>query len=147
MTRGRGSADHRGEIAGRRLSISRPSWSVPSGWSQLGRANVARVVAGAMLPDPRAQPSRLRQQLLARKAAGDDESAGAYSISEWYLLGDRWVDFPRGSFVPVPGGMTHDFQDRTSERAGVLNFSVPGNFEASVPGIARWFAEHPPGPA
>lgn len=61
-----------------------------------------------------------------------------------FLLGDRWIDAPRGSFVLAPGGMTHDFQNRSERRAGILNVSVPGDFEAGMPGIAQWFAEHPP---
>lgn len=60
------------------------------------------------------------------------------------LVGDRWVDAPKGSFVLVPGGMAHDFENRSSGRAGVLNFSIPGDFETSMPAIAKWFAEHPP---
>jgi mannose-6-phosphate isomerase-like protein (cupin superfamily) len=100
------------------------------------------------------------------------ETEEKYSISEWWLeantkgpgahaheeddvfyviegtmsilLGDRWVDAPRGSFVLAPGGMTHDFENRSASRAGVLNFSVPGDFELDMPGIAKWFAEHPP---
>jgi hypothetical protein len=40
--------------------------------------------------------------------------------------------------------MTHDFQNRSSERAGVLNFSVPGDFEKNMPAIAQWFIENPP---
>ena len=103
------------------------------------------------------------------------ETDGKYSISEWWLeahttgpgahhheeddafyviegtmsllLGDRWVDAPRGSFVLVPGGMTHDFENRSARRAGVLNFKLPGNFEPSIPDIVKWFAEHPPGDA
>jgi mannose-6-phosphate isomerase-like protein (cupin superfamily) len=105
------------------------------------------------------------------KAAGD-ETRRAYSISEWwlephtqgpgahshaeddvfyviegtmrFLMGDRWVDAARGAFVLVPGGVTHDFENRSSSRAGVLNFSIPGDFERDMPAIARWFAEHPP---
>jgi mannose-6-phosphate isomerase-like protein (cupin superfamily) len=61
-----------------------------------------------------------------------------------FLLGDRWVDAPRGAFVLAPGGTTHDFENRSDERAGVLNLSVPGGFEQEMPGIAGWFAEHPP---
>jgi mannose-6-phosphate isomerase-like protein (cupin superfamily) len=103
------------------------------------------------------------------------ETAGAYSISEWwlepntqgpgahshaeddvfyvlegtmsFLVGDRWIDAPRGSFVLAPGGTTHDFQNRGTTRAGILNFSAPGNFEPDMPGIAQWFAENPPGDA
>jgi mannose-6-phosphate isomerase-like protein (cupin superfamily) len=104
--------------------------------------------------------------------ADGKETGGRYSISEWWLelhtegpgahshaeddifyviegtmsvlIGDRWVDAPRGSFVLVPGGLTHDFQNRSAQRAGILNFSIPGNFETEMPAIAEWFAEHPP---
>lgn len=107
--------------------------------------------------------------------ADRDETAQRYSISEWwlepntagpgahshdeddvfyviegvmsFLVGDRWIDAPRGSFVLAPGGVTHDFENRTSERAGALNISSPGGFEADMAGIVEWFAEHPPGDA
>ena len=107
--------------------------------------------------------------------ADGDETAGAYSISEWWLdpntqgpgphshpeddvffvlagtmsllVGDRWIDAPPGSFVLVPGGTTHDFENRSAELAGVLNVSTPGPFEPHMPSIAAWFAEHPPGRA
>ena len=103
------------------------------------------------------------------------ETGGAYSISEWwlephtqgpgahshpeddiffviegtmsFLLGDEWTHATAGSFVLVPGGVTHDFENRGNARAGVLNFSVPGGFEEDMPSIAQWFAEHPPGKA
>ena len=103
------------------------------------------------------------------------ETADRYSISEWWLephtqgpgshshdeddvffviegtmsfrIGNEWMDAPRGTFVLVPGGVTHDFENRGSERAGALNFSIPGGFEEDMPGIAAWFAEHPPGDA
>ena len=106
--------------------------------------------------------------------ADGDETARAYSISEWWLeanttgpgahshpeddvfyvlegtmsllVGERWIDAPAGSFVLVPGGVTHDFQNRSDRRAGVLNFS-PGEFEPEMKEIAEWFAVHPPGDA
>jgi mannose-6-phosphate isomerase-like protein (cupin superfamily) len=105
--------------------------------------------------------------------ADGDETEQRYSISEWwlephttgpgahshdaddafyviegvmsFLIGDRWIDAPRGSFVLAPGGVTHDFENRGTKRAGVLNLSIPGEFESSMPEIARWFAEHSPG--
>jgi len=104
--------------------------------------------------------------------ADGDETQKRYSISEWwlepntkgpgahshaeddifyviegtmsFLLGERWVDMPRGGFVLAPGGITHDFENRTDQRAGALNFSVPGGFEAEMAGIVRWFKENPP---
>nr|PZN27393.1 MAG: cupin domain-containing protein [Pseudomonadota bacterium] len=103
------------------------------------------------------------------------ETASRYSISEWWLepntkgpgphrhdeddvfyviegtmsilVGNEWIDAERGSFVLVPGGVTHDFENRTQARAGMLNVSAPGDFEEEMPGIAQWFAEHPPGDA
>jgi mannose-6-phosphate isomerase-like protein (cupin superfamily) len=100
------------------------------------------------------------------------ESGHRYSISEWWLepytrgpgahthdeddvffvlegtmtvlVGDEWIDAPAGSFVLVPGGTTHGFENRGAQRAGVLNVGAPGDFEQHMPAIAGWFAEHPP---
>ena len=100
------------------------------------------------------------------------ETESRYSISEWWLephtqgpgahshpeddifyviegtmsvLVDKdWTQAKRGSFVLVPGGVTHDFENRSNARAGVLNFSVPGPFESDMPAIVRWFTENPP---
>lgn len=99
--------------------------------------------------------------------ADGGETKARYAISEWWLdprtkgpgahshpdddvfyvlegtmsifIGDRWVDAEKGSFVLAPGGMKHDFENRSSKRAGVLNVSVPGGFEPHMPGIADWF--------
>jgi mannose-6-phosphate isomerase-like protein (cupin superfamily) len=106
------------------------------------------------------------------KADGAETGQG-YSISEWWLdpytqgpgphshpeddvfyvlagtmsvlVGAEWIEASVGSFVLVPGEVTHDFENRGPERAGMLNVSTPGSFEERMPGIARWFAEHPPG--
>ena len=107
--------------------------------------------------------------------ADTGETASQYSISEWwldahtkgpgphahpeddvffviegtmsFLVDGAWIDAPRGSFVLVPGGSTHDFENRSPARAGLLNISVPGNFEKDMPAIAQWFMENPPGHA
>src|SRR6187399_143787 len=106
--------------------------------------------------------------------ADEDETANAYSISEWWLepnttgpgahshpeddvffvlegtmsilVGDTWTDASRGAFVLIPGGVTHDFQNRSDARAGILNFS-PAVFEPEMKGISDWFRENPPGDA
>lgn len=111
--------------------------------------------------------------LFASFKADGEETAGGYSISEWwvephtqgpgphshpeddvfyvlegtmsFLIGEQWIDAPRGSFVLAPAGTTHDFENRGAVRAGVLNFSAPGNFERHMPDIVAWFREHPPG--
>ena len=102
------------------------------------------------------------------KADGAETGHG-YSISEWWLephttgpgphshpeddvfyvlqgtlavlVGDRWVDARRGALVLVPGGVTHDFENRSDAAAGVLNFSYPGGFEQHMPGIVQWFTD------
>ncbi|MBM3115257.1 cupin domain-containing protein [Jeongeupia naejangsanensis] len=62
-----------------------------------------------------------------------------------FLLGDDWRDAPKGSFVLAPGGVQHDFENRSDARAGVLNLSFPGGFEQHMPAIVDWFAASPPG--
>lgn len=64
-----------------------------------------------------------------------------------FLLGDRWIDAPKGSFLIAPGGMKHDFENRSNQRAGLLNLSIPGGFEKDMPSIVEWFRANPPGDA
>lgn len=105
--------------------------------------------------------------------ADGEETGKRYSVSEWWLephtkgpgahthdeddlfyviegtmsvlIDGRWVDAQKGSFILAPGGIQHDFENRSSARAGVLNFSIPGDFETSMPEIVKWFLENPPG--
>ncbi len=107
--------------------------------------------------------------------ADEAETGHAYSISEWrleantkgpgahshpeddvffviegsmsFLIEKEWIDAPVGTFVLVPGGTTHDFENRSEEAAAVLNFSTPGTFESAMPEIVKWFLENPPGEA
>jgi mannose-6-phosphate isomerase-like protein (cupin superfamily) len=100
------------------------------------------------------------------------ETAGMYAISEWWLdphtkgpgphsnptdevfyvlagtvsmlVDIEWIEASSGSFVLVPGNVTHDFENRRSERAGMLHVSAPGDFEPRVPAIAQWFVERSP---
>ena len=104
--------------------------------------------------------------------ADQGETGSRYSVSEWFLeprtqgpgahsheeddlfyviegvmsvrIEDEWFDCPTGSFVLVPGGVTHDFENRGHVRAGILNFSSPGDFEPEMQSIAEWFARNPP---
>jgi len=50
-----------------------------------------------------------------------------------FRVGDEWLDAAKGAFVLVPGGVTHDFENRSAARAGVLNLSIPGAFEQHMP--------------
>ena len=104
--------------------------------------------------------------------ADEEETQSRYSVSEWWLeprthgpgahshaeddlfyviegvmsirVGEEWFECPKGSFVLVPGRVTHNFENRGGVRAGVLNFSSPGPFEPDMPSIAEWFALNPP---
>ena len=104
-----------------------------------------------------------------------EETAQRYSISEWWLephtqgpgahshpeddifyvlegtmsllAGEEWTDAPAGSFVLIPGGVKHDFENRGDARAGVLNFYAPGTFEPDMSEISKWFIANPPGDA
>lgn len=105
--------------------------------------------------------------------ADEAETGHMYSISEWWLdpytkgpdvhehpednvlhvlagtisvlVGAEWVEADAGSFVLVPGGVTHTFENRTGEKAGFLSVSAPGDFEQRMPGIAQWFVDRSPG--
>ena len=105
--------------------------------------------------------------------ADGDETQGGYSISEWWLeprtqgpgahahpeddvfyvlagtmslrVGDDWVHAEAGSFVLVPGGQVHDFENRGPVRAGVLNLSFPGWLRAAHAGHRRLVSRTPGG--
>jgi mannose-6-phosphate isomerase-like protein (cupin superfamily) len=57
-----------------------------------------------------------------------------------FLAGDKWIDAPRGSLLRIPAGVTHDFENRSDARAGVLNIFIPGGFEKEMPGLVAWAA-------
>jgi quercetin dioxygenase-like cupin family protein len=102
--------------------------------------------------------------------ADGDETAGRYSVSEWwvqpqcrgvgphsheaneelfYVLGGTMtflvdgeaIDAPAGSFLRIPAGVSHGFENRADTPAGVLNVFIPGGFEEKMPAIVAWFAE------
>lgn len=100
--------------------------------------------------------------------ADENETDEKYSISEWWLepnsdgagahqhedndevfyvlegttsilIGDKWIDADKGTFIRIPAKTIHDFANRTDKRTGVLNFFVPGGFERNMPAIVDWF--------
>jgi mannose-6-phosphate isomerase-like protein (cupin superfamily) len=104
--------------------------------------------------------------------ADGDESGDRYSVSIWWVspgktgpgahshavneelfyviegtmtfrVGDQYIDAAPGTFLRVPAGVTHDFENRTPSRAGVLNVFIPGGFEIEMPAIVEWFRTHP----
>ena len=103
--------------------------------------------------------------------ADENETNEKYSVSEWwlepnsngpgahqhenndevfyvlegtttFLIGDKWVDADKGTFLRVPSKTMHDFKNKTDQRTGILNFYIPGGFERDMPKIVKWFEEN-----
>jgi mannose-6-phosphate isomerase-like protein (cupin superfamily) len=64
-----------------------------------------------------------------------------------FLIGGEWVDVPKTSFVFIPPGVTHVFENRGSVRAGILSFSSAENFAKYMPDALAWYKENSPGKA
>ncbi len=62
-----------------------------------------------------------------------------------FLVADQHIDAVSGTFLRIPAGVVHDFENRTTKRAGALNVFIPGGFETNMPAIVAWFREHPSG--
>lgn len=104
--------------------------------------------------------------------ADENETDNKYSVSEWwldpqsdgpgahshaendevfyvlegsitFLVDDRWLNASKGVFLRIPATVTHDFRNLTDEKAGLLNFFIPGGFERNMPKIVQWFIENP----
>jgi quercetin dioxygenase-like cupin family protein len=106
------------------------------------------------------------------KADGAETQLG-YSISEWWLepntrgpgvhahpddhvfyilegtmsvqLAQQWIHAPKGSYVLIPGGTPHDFENRGAARSGFISINVPGGFENKMSFIVQAFTENPLG--
>jgi mannose-6-phosphate isomerase-like protein (cupin superfamily) len=101
------------------------------------------------------------------------ETDGRYSISEWWLeprtanpgehshendhiyrvlagtltvsLAGEQTEAPRGSYILIPGGTSHGFENRGAEECGFISINAPGGFEKMMPDIVKYFAENPLG--
>jgi mannose-6-phosphate isomerase-like protein (cupin superfamily) len=96
------------------------------------------------------------------------ETGRRYSVSEWWLernskgpgahshedndelflviegrpsllVAETWHQLPAGSFLMIPAGTIHDFENRTTKPATLFNVFIPGGFEEHMPGIVEWF--------
>lgn len=103
--------------------------------------------------------------------ADEEETTANYSISEWWLephskgsgphlheentevfyvlegtasllVGEEWIDAEKGTFIRIPANTIHDFENRTDQRMGMLNFYIPGGFERDMPAIVQWFEKN-----
>jgi len=106
--------------------------------------------------------------------ADGDETGSRYSVSEWWVqpkhigvgphahdaneelfyvlegtltfrIADRDIEAPAGTFIRIPAGVLHGFENRTSALAGALNVFIPGGFEQQMPQIVEWYRAHPDG--
>jgi mannose-6-phosphate isomerase-like protein (cupin superfamily) len=48
----------------------------------------------------------------------------------WFLVDEAWFEARTGTFVRIPAGVTHDFENRGDELAVAFNVFIPGGFEA-----------------
>jgi mannose-6-phosphate isomerase-like protein (cupin superfamily) len=135
-----------------------------------GEPDSPSMPAGAILLGPDTGRTYALGRMRAVFKADGAETGDRYSISEWWLdphttgpgahlheandevfyviegspsllVGDDWVTVSRGSFIRIPAGIEHDFENRSSERAGLLNFFIPGGFEKNMPAIVEWFRQ------
>ena len=103
--------------------------------------------------------------------ADGEETENRYAVSEWWLdpqkpgpgahkhdeneelfyvlegvasmlVGEEWIEAPKGTFLRIPAGVMHDFENRTDAPIGLLNIFLPGGFEPMMPMIVKWFNEN-----
>ncbi len=54
----------------------------------------------------------------------------------WFRAADEWTEAPAGTFLRIPAGVVHDFENRGDAPATAFNVFIPGgHFEAD---FARW---------
>jgi mannose-6-phosphate isomerase-like protein (cupin superfamily) len=122
-----------------------------------------------ILPPGRGRAYQCGPMRAVFKADGP-ETSDRYSVSEWTVaphsggsgphsheendeiflvtegtmavrVGDEWIEASRGTFLRIPAGVIHDFENRTDQPATLFNVFIPGGFEHMMPRIVAWFAE------
>lgn len=79
----------------------------------------------------------------AHSHAANDEIFYVIEGTASLLVGDRWIDAEKGSFLLIPAGTRHDFANRTDRRMGLFNVFIPGGFEKDMPAVVKWYEENP----
>jgi len=62
-----------------------------------------------------------------------------------YLQGRDWFEAEKGSYIYIPGGREHGFENRSDNTVGFMSINTPGGFENSIPHIVNYFADNPLG--
>lgn len=114
-------------------------------------------------------------RMSARFIVDGEETGNRSSVSEWWLepntqgppphnnpedhifyvlagemsvfIESEWHRAQAGSYMFIPGGVEHGFENRSAQRAGFISINTPGGFESEMPGIVQWFARNPVGDA
>jgi quercetin dioxygenase-like cupin family protein len=71
-------------------------------------------------------------------AHSHEENDEIFLVTEgtmWFLAGEDWIEAPAGTFLRIPAGVAHTFENRGDERASAFNVFIPGGFEAP---FAEW---------
>ena len=107
------------------------------------------------------------------KADGKQTTNTSLSVSEWWVepntegphnhehpedhmfyvlegsltvcLDGKWLVVEKGSYVYIPGGNIHGFENRSNQKVGFISINTPGGFEESMPRISDYFAKNPLG--
>lgn len=64
-----------------------------------------------------------------------------------YLQDKDWFEAEKGSYIYIPGGQEHSFENRSDEVVGFMSINTPGGFEKTIPNIVEYLDEHPLGDA
>ncbi len=103
--------------------------------------------------------------------ADGEQTDNRYSISEWFLesrtkgpgehrhpddhilyvltgslsliIEGQRSDAVRGSYIFIPGGTNHDFENHGDDECGFISINVPAGFEQMMPQLVTWFAGNP----
>lgn len=75
----------------------------------------------------------------AHQHVENDEAFYVLEGTTSFLIGDKWIEAEKGTFIRIPAKTIHDFANRTNEKTGLLNFFIPGGFERNMPAIVEWF--------
>ncbi len=62
-----------------------------------------------------------------------------------YLQGKSWFEAEKGSYIYIPSGIEHGFENRSDKTVGFMSINIPGGFEENIPHIVNYFEENPLG--
>ena len=57
-------------------------------------------------------------------------------------LEGTWHSAEAGTYIYIPGGTEHTFENRTASKSAFLSINNPGGFENAMQGIVDWFNQN-----